>query len=333
MGVVIKMDYMEAGVDIKKAHKLLEKTVHNLGINISDFAGFYDIQNGKMLVSSTDGVGTKIILAEKLKIYDGLAQDLFAMVVNDIITSGAKPLFFLDYIAANKIERDIYRDFLKRLDEICKQNDVLLLGGETAEMPGLYSSNGIFDIVGFAVGIVDKEKIISNSNISVGDILIGISSSGPHSNGFSLIRSALTHSQIKILSSDIMKPTNIYNKVAPALKNEVDVHSFCHITGGGLPENILRTLDDDLAVDLFIDNYDIPDVFKKIMKFGNIPLSEMFAVFNMGIGFVIITKESEKTKIISVSKKYGFEAKEIGKIRKAGKQMRIFVNEDVLEYE
>jgi phosphoribosylformylglycinamidine cyclo-ligase len=246
-----------------------------------------------IIVSSTDGVGTKLKLAFALDSHDTVGIDLVAMSVNDLICCGAKPLFFLDYVAIQKLEPVRVAAIVKGIAEGCKQSDCALIGGETAEMTDMYAA-GEYDLAGFAVGIVDKPKIIDGSKIKAGDVLVGLASSGIHSNGYTLARKALDESFYK----EMLIPTRIYAKeVAHVIKKKVKVHGISHITGGGMPLKLGRIIPDGLQAEVDSSTWKPLPIFNSIQERGNVDKQEMFRTFNMGIGLVFVVPAQEAKKI------------------------------------
>jgi len=311
-----KFTYKQAGVDIKKADYFIErikplinntKTPQVIG-DLGGFAGFFNIESfnikDPVLVASTDGVGTKLLVAKTKGIFNTIGVDLVAMCVNDIITTGAKPLFFLDYISTGKLITDQAENLVKGISQGCQQAECALLGGETAEMPDVYKE-GDFDLVGFCVGIVDKDKIINVNKVLPGDVIIGIQSSGVHSNGFSLIRKIFQEDELKHeLGDEILAPTFIY--VNPILKliEKINVKSIAHITGGGLMGNIPRVLPENVQAIIDKNSWTVPSIFEKIQRRGNISSNEMFRTFNMGIGMVIVVSGDDVSKAQGILKSY-----------------------------
>lgn len=314
--------YRAAGVDLEKANLLVEivkkysSSLPQKGVlsGIGGYAGLFslDLNNYKnpVLVSSTDGVGTKIKLAIKLGSHKGIGIDLVAMCVNDIITCGAKPLFFLDYLAFGKFEEKIFEELIAGIVEGCKISQCALLGGETAEMPGMYAP-GDYDCAGFVVGIVEREKIIDGSTISIGDVLIGIPSSGLHSNGFSLVRKILEEKQISLdyipeelgrpIGEVVLTPTKIYVPTMLTLTNKgYKIKGCAHITGGGFIDNLPRILPKNCKVIIEKNTWEKPVIFQLLQKWGEISEEEMYHVFNCGIGFVLIVSREEVEEITSL---------------------------------
>tara|TARA_B100000963_G_scaffold103133_2_gene89305 strand:+ start:1174 stop:2196 length:1023 start_codon:yes stop_codon:yes gene_type:complete len=295
--------YKSAGVDIDAGNSLVENikkdvaSTHSKSVlnNIGGFAGMFELNSeykNPVLVSCTDGVGTKVALAQKYKKLNGIGQDLVAMCVNDLIVCGAKPLFFLDYFASSDLDVEEASKIIKGIAKACIDSDCALLGGETAEMPGHYTNNN-FDLAGFSVGCVEKDKIIDNSNVKEGDIIVGIESSGPHSNGYSLIRKILDESKEEAdekLIEHILKPTLLYPELISSVIKNYPVNAMAHITGGGLIENIPRSLPSDLCAYINLDSWEFPTVFKWIQDNGNLNKNDMLRIFNCGIGMVVIVK-------------------------------------------
>lgn len=327
--------YKDSGVNIEEGYKSInlikqhtKKTYDNNVLNnIGGFASLYELKNYKnpVLVSGTDGVGTKLDIAFKLGIYDTIGIDCVAMCVNDILCYGAKPLFFLDYIACSNLDSKISSDIVKGISEGCLEAMCSLIGGETAEMPGFYSY-GKYDIAGFALGVVEKNEIIDGSKIKENDVLIGIESSGIHSNGFSLIRSLIKdYSKLfnnKKIGDVLLTPTRIYVKPILELIANFEIKAMAHITGGGFYENIPRMFKDDFSALIKKNSYEVPEIFKYIMKYG-INEKEMYKTFNMGIGFVICVKESESENILYFLNKSKFKSYIIGKVIKGDKKVCI----------
>ena len=327
------MDYKSAGVDIEKANQLISDVKSRIKetfrtevmSDIGGFAGFFDLVKDKfsdpVLVSSVDGVGTKLKLAFLSNNHSTVGIDLVAMCVNDIITTGAEPLFFLDYFATGKIKENIFNQVISGIIEGCKQANCALLGGETAEMPDFYKE-GEYDLAGFVVGIVDKETIIDGSTVKIGNKIIGISSSGVHSNGFSLIRKIFAEKDYfktfealeKPLIEILLEPTKIY--VSPVIKliKNFQVNGMAHITGGGLLENIPRILPERAKALINCQNWECPEIFKLIKEYGNVDDMEMFKVFNNGIGYIIIVNENDVQDVLSFLNSLSFNSFEIGEI-------------------
>lgn len=336
--------YKNAGVDVTAGYKSVElikncvKSTYTNGV-ISDLGGFGglfrpDIKDMKepILVSGTDGVGTKLKLAFLLNKHDTVGQDCVAMCANDIICSGAKPLFFLDYIALGKNVPEVVATIVKGVTDGCKMAECALVGGETAEMPGFYPVDE-YDLAGFCVGIVDKEKIINSDNIEVGDKVIGITSSGVHSNGFSLVRKVFKVDKEnlneykeelgKTLGEALLEPTKIYVKPVGKVLEKVNVKGISHITGGGFYENLPRMLNDKVALKINKNSYEVPAIFKLIQKNGNIPERDMYNTFNMGIGMAIIVPKEKVQETLDILKAEGETAYEIGEVIEGNKEINI----------
>lgn len=335
-----KLTYKDAGVDKEKGYEEVElikqivKKTHGKEVlsDIGGFAGAFlpDLTGMKnpVLLSGTDGVGTKIKLAMEMDKHDTVGIDCVAMCVNDIICQGAKPLFFLDYIATGKLNPKKMADLVSGVAQGCLQSDAALIGGETAEMPGIYKEDD-YDLAGFAVGIVDREKIISGENLEVGDVAIALKSSGLHSNGFSLVRAALDQAGINLsdqfdenqsIGEKLLTPTKIYAKEIKSLTENVEVKAIANITGGGLYENVPRVLKDDLAVDFDLSEFDIDPIFKKIQEWGEVDTEEMYHTFNMGIGMVVFVSSEDEMKAIEL---LGNEAIKIGQVTEGNKDIKI----------
>lgn len=301
-------NYKDAGVDVEAGYKAvnlmkahIQKTMRPEAINeIGGFSGAFSLENMNykepVLVSGTDGVGTKLKIAFLMDKHDTVGIDCVAMCANDVVCSGAQPLFFLDYIAFGKLIPEKAEQIVKGISEGCVQAGCALIGGETAEMPGFYPVDE-YDLAGFVVGIGEKGKLITGAKIKEGDILVGLASSGIHSNGFSLVRKALNISEHNIdlhieslgksLGDEILTPTKIYVKTILALTQKYDIKGIAHITGGGFIENIPRMLPDGLKAIIHKGSWEIPPIFKLIQDSGNVPAEEMYNTFNMGIGMVM----------------------------------------------
>ncbi|OSA92898.1 UNVERIFIED_ORG: phosphoribosylformylglycinamidine cyclo-ligase [Clostridium botulinum] len=324
--------YKEAGVNIEEGYRSVKlikeyaaKTMSEYVLNgLGSFAGMVELPSGyekPVLVSGTDGVGTKLEIAFKNKKYDTVGIDCVAMCVNDILCHGAKPLFFLDYIACGRLEAEVASDLVKGISDGCIQSDCALIGGETAEMPGFYDE-GEYDMAGFAVGIVDKEKIINGSRIKEGDKLIGIASSGIHSNGYSLVRKIFTDLNEDFKGEEVWKtlitPTKIYIKPILNLLENFDIKGMAHVTGGGFIENVPRMFNGrELTAVINKDSYPLPSIFERIIEKG-VDKDHMYNTFNMGIGFVLAVNEKDVESIIKALIAMGEKAYEIGYITSGG---------------
>ena len=322
--------YKSAGVDIDAGNDLVNRikkdvaSSHGPNVlgNIGGFAGMFKLDKdyeNPVLVACTDGVGTKVALAQQAGIIQGIGQDLVAMCVNDLIVCGAKPLFFLDYFASSKLEVDEAAIIIKSIAKACKDSGCALLGGETAEMPGHYVGNN-FDLAGFSVGCVDESKIINNKDIKETDILVGIESSGPHSNGYSLIRkiindTELDDTQLKDIQEKALKPTYLYPSLIMGLLDHFKLNGMAHITGGGLTENIPRSLPDNLSVDILKGSWDIPDIFNWLQDNGSLSDDDMFRIFNCGIGMVLIVNKEIVEPLMSHISEKGYKSFVIGSVK------------------
>ena len=305
--------YRSAGVDIDAGEDLIQKIksdvtlTHNENVigNIGGFAGMYRLPKefkNPIMVACTDGVGTKVALAQEYGNLKGIGQDLVAMCVNDLIICGAKPLFFLDYYATSKLRVDEASIVIKSISKACIDSGCSLLGGETAEMPGHYIDNN-FDLAGFSVGCVEEDKIISSENVSVGNLLIGIESSGPHSNGFSLIRKILNNYDGPLnlkeqMIIEALSPTLLYPKLILNILEKYQVNSMSHITGGGLRENLPRSVPKNLSVEIDSESWQMPPIFEWLKSDGNILQHDMYRIFNCGIGLVLIVNEVDVDPIM-----------------------------------
>lgn len=336
--------YKAAGVDVTAGYKgveLMKKAVQATYSNavISDIGGFgglYAPQIKEMeepiLVSGTDGVGTKLKLAFLMDKHDTIGEDCVAMCANDVICTGASPMFFLDYMALGKNIPEKVATIVAGVAEGCKKANCSLIGGETAEMPGFYPVDE-YDLAGFCVGIVDKKKIIDNKTIEIGDKVIGLKSSGVHSNGFSLVRKVFNVSKENLneyveslgctVGEALLKPTKIYVKPILKLIEQVKVKGISHITGGGFYENMPRMLREGVALKIDKNSYEVPPIFKLIAERGNIPERDMYNTFNMGIGMAVIVPESEVEKSLEILKEAGEEAYLIGEVIEGNREVII----------
>ena len=324
--------YKEAGVNIEEGYKSVKlikeyaaRTMSQYVLNgLGSFAGMVELPSGyekPVLVSGTDGVGTKLEIAFKNKKYDTVGIDCVAMCVNDILCHGAKPLFFLDYIACGKLEAEVAADLVKGISDGCVDSDCALIGGETAEMPGFYVE-GEYDMAGCAVGIADKDKIINGSNIKEGDKLIGIASSGIHSNGYSLIRKVFPDLNEEFNGEEVWKtlitPTKIYVKPVLKLLESYEIKGMSHVTGGGFIENVPRMFNGgNFTAVINKDSYPLPAIFERIIEKG-VDKDHMYNTFNMGIGFVLAVKEEDVAPIIKALEEMGEKAYEIGYVTSGG---------------
>ncbi|MEM9152875.1 MAG: phosphoribosylformylglycinamidine cyclo-ligase [Cyanobacteria bacterium P01_F01_bin.3] len=337
------MDYRQAGVDVEAGRAFVDKIKgmvegtyrpEVLGA-LGGFGGCFELPSGyrqPVLVSGTDGVGTKLKLAQALNRHDTVGIDLVAMCVNDVLTIGAEPLFFLDYLATGKLEPTQLADVVAGVASGCKTSGCALLGGETAEMPGFYAP-GEYDMAGFCVGIAEKDQMLDGSRVAVGDRIIGLASSGVHSNGFSLVRKIVAEGERasgsqgyqwtekptelngQSLGEALLTPTQLYvQPVLAALKSELDIHGMAHITGGGLPENLPRALKKGLSIQLTVDSWPVPPVFYWLRKAGRVSLPDMFNTFNMGVGFVVIVPPEMSGAACAFFEQAGIAAFDIGEV-------------------
>ncbi|MDH5471507.1 MAG: phosphoribosylformylglycinamidine cyclo-ligase [Gammaproteobacteria bacterium] len=327
------LSYRDAGVDIDAGNQLVEEIKPHVARTqrpeviggLGGFGALFEIPLNRfqqpVLVSGTDGVGTKLKLALEMNKHDTIGIDLVAMCVNDILVQGAEPLFFLDYYATGHLEIKVAADVIKGIAEGCHQSGAALVGGETAEMPGMYSK-GDYDLAGFCVGIVEKNAIIDGSKVQPGDTLIGIASSGPHSNGYSLIRKIIEISKADLnqdlngqkLGDALLAPTRIYVKSILPLLDQVDIHAMSHITGGGLLENIPRVMPENTRARINASSWDMPDVFKWLQQQGNVKQSEMYRTFNCGVGMVLVVNAEDTEHTLELLKASGETAWKLGDV-------------------
>jgi len=338
------LSYKDAGVDIDAGNALVEKikgavkrtTRPEVMGGIGGFGAICQIPTGykePVLISGTDGVGTKLRLAIDLKKHDTVGIDLVAMCVNDLLVLGAEPLYFLDYYATAKLDVDVASDVVSGIAEGCIQSGCALVGGETAEMPGMYHQ-GDYDIAGFCTGIAEKSALIDGSKVAAGDQLIALGSSGPHSNGFSLIRKVLevnntdTNEQLddKAISEHLLEPTKIYVKSVLALLKDVEAHALSHITGGGFWENIPRVLPETAQAVINGESWQWPAIFNWLMEKGNITTHEMYRTFNCGVGMIIVVPQDKIEQSIEILTAHGEKAWHIGAIadKAEGEEQVIF---------
>ena len=327
--------YSDSGVNLEAGYEVVSRikkhvaSTARLGImgNIGAFGGMFDLSKlgvkEPILVSGTDGVGTKLKLAFALDKHNTIGIDAVAMCVNDVLAQGAEPLFFLDYVAVGQNEPQKIEQIVAGVAQGCRMSNCALIGGETAEMPGMYE-NGEYDIAGFTCGVVEKSKLIDGSKVAVGDVLVGIASSGVHSNGFSLVRKILKDNDLDLnkiypeldekrtLGEVLLTPTKIYVKPVLEVIEMCNAHGISHITGGGFDENIPRILQENQGIKINEGSWEILPIFNFLEKYGQIPHREMFNVFNMGIGMVIALSECEAEKAIKILAKYNEKATIIG---------------------
>ncbi|ASW42738.1 phosphoribosylformylglycinamidine cyclo-ligase [Clostridium isatidis] len=342
----MSITYKDSGVDKEAGYKEIElikdvvKKTHIPGVlnDIGSFAGLFQIDIKKykepVLVSGTDGVGTKLKIAFMLEKHDSIGEDCVAMCVNDILCQGAKPLFFLDYISTGKLIPEKMAKIVEGISNGCLKASCALIGGETAEMPGLYEKEE-YDLAGFCVGIVDKENIIDGSTIAEGDIIIGLASSGVHSNGYSLIRKLLLEKEKldfnryyasldSSLGEELLKPTRIYYDPVYGLIENFNIKGLCHITGGGFYENIPRMLPDGLEANIKTWLIDTPPVFNLIQELGNIDIDEMYSTFNMGVGMMFVISKEDLPKIKNYLQERDEKFYILGDIKKGNKGVKLW---------
>lgn len=341
----MSINYKDSGVDVEAGQREVELIKHiventhdsNVLSKLGGFSGLYDLSTFKdiknpVLVSGTDGVGTKVILAQMMDKNDTVGIDCVAMCANDVLCQGAKPLFFLDYIATGKLVPERMAELVKGVAEGCNQAGASLIGGETAEMPGIYKEDD-YDLAGFVVGIVDKDKIIDGEKAEEGDIIFGLSSSGIHSNGYSLVRKLIFEKMNfdlnmevegldKNLGETLLTPTKIYVKPMLSLMKDVEVRAMSHITGGGYYENIPRMVKDGLCAKVDVTGVKVPEIFKLMQKWGNISDKDMYSTFNMGLGLIFVVKKEDREAVIEHFKDYD-TLYEIGEIVKGEEKLEL----------
>ena len=327
------VSYADSGVNIDHGNQLVErikpavKATHRAGVSgeLGGFGGLFDIKacgfKDPVLVSATDGVGTKLRLAIDSGIYDTVGIDLVAMCVNDIIVQGAEPLFFLDYFATGALDVDVAADVIQGIAAGCELAGCALIGGETAEMPNMYNAQD-FDLAGFCVGAAERDQLIDGTGINIGDRLLGLASSGIHSNGFSLVRKILAQTQerpaaLSPLEKTLLTPTRIYVKPILAALKEYEIKGIAHITGGGFTENIPRVLPPGLAVTIDLNNWELPAVFQWLMDAGPVTESEMLRTFNCGIGLVLIVDPEQCAAIQATLENHGEQVFTVGEVTAA----------------
>jgi phosphoribosylformylglycinamidine cyclo-ligase len=329
------MTYKDAGVDIEAGESLVERIkplaaatrIPEVLGSVGGFAGVCGLPEGMkdpVLVSGTDGVGTKLKIAFATGIHDTVGIDLVAMCVNDVLTTGARPLFFLDYFATGRVDVDVGEAVVRGIAEGCKQSGCALLGGETAELPGFYA-DGEYDLAGFCVGVAERDALLDPSRVTAGDALVGVASSGLHSNGFSLARRALLEGAGLALDAEVdelgqtlgralLEPTRIYAKAVRAASGATDVHALCHVTGGGLVGNLPRVLPEGLGAEVRTDEVAPPPIFELVREAGSIAQDEMRRTFNLGIGLVIAVPASEEEAVIRAVTGAGERAFRLGRV-------------------
>ena len=330
------VNYEKAGVNLEAGYEVVRRIKQHVAStqrtgtmgNIGAFGGMFDLASlgvkEPVLVSGTDGVGTKLKIAFALDKHDTIGIDAVAMCVNDVLAQGAEPLFFLDYVALGHNIPAKVEAIVAGVAEGCRQAGCALIGGETAEMPGMYEG-GDYDIAGFTCGVVEKSQLIDGSKVKVGDVLVGIASSGGHSNGFSLVRKVVSDNNLDLnaeyeelngakLGETLLTPTKIYVRQVLEVIRNCDVHGICHITGGGFDENIPRVLHEGQGLEITEGTWEILPVFRLLEKYGKVPHREMFNIFNMGVGMVIVLDESEAAKAVEILTAAGEKASVIGRV-------------------
>jgi len=334
------LTYVDAGVDQTKKDKAIDRILqmmqrtHDKGVIDLPwgFAGLYSLVTSPLfkkpmkhpvLVACTDGVGTKLKLARTLGIHDTVGIDLVAMSVNDLIVTGASPLFFLDYVAMGKVDKAVLLDLVKGIVDGCAQSECALLGGETAEMPGMYAE-GDYDLAGFCVGIVEKSKIITGKGVKAGDDVIALPSSGLHSNGYSLARKIVEKSDLdaqfngSTLGRTLLAPTRIYARTIKKVLGRHPVKAMANITGGGMVENIPRVIPKGCSVEIREGTWTLPPIFTFLRETGEVPRDEMYRVFNMGVGMVLVTAPRETAAVLKTLSKAGEKPSLVGKVVRGG---------------
>ena len=339
------VSYEKAGVNLEAGYEVVRRIKQHVASTsrkgsmggIGSFGGMFDLSclgvREPVLVSGTDGVGTKLKLAFAMDKHDTVGIDAVAMCVNDVLAQGAEPLIFLDYVAIGHNVPAKVEAIVAGVAEGCRQAGCALVGGETAEMPGMYT-DGEYDIAGFTTGVVEKANLIDGTKVKVGDVLVGISSSGVHSNGFSLVRKIIADAGLSLdqeipefggrkLGEVLLTPTRIYVRQVLDVIRNCDVHGICHVTGGGFDENLPRVLQDGQAIEIREGSWEILPVFRMLEKWGGVPHREMFNIFNMGIGMVIVLDAAEADKAISILESHGEKAQLIGRVTEGDKNVTI----------
>jgi len=326
--------YAAAGVDIEIGNALIESIKDSVNAThdkrvlggIGGFAGLFELGNkykNPVLVGCTDGVGTKVALSQANNKISSIGQDLVAMCVNDMVTCGADPLFFLDYFAASKLEPKSTAKIIKGIANACKLSNCALLGGETAEMPGHYAGEN-FDLAGFSVGVVEKSQLIDGKKIKAGQVLLAIESSGPHSNGYSLIRAIIKKKKpSQSIVNALLKPTHLYPSAIKELIKKIDVKGMAHITGGGLTENIPRIIKKGMLAEINLSSWKFPKIFQWLQDSGKISQMDMLRIFNCGVGMICVLDQKDISKAQAILKGYKFKSFPIGLIKKSNSPTQI----------
>lgn len=337
------MRYRDVGVDMDQADKLVEliRQLNPKGrAQIGPFAGLFDLHDilksctDPVFVSSTDGIGTKTRIALECRRFEGLGQDVVAMNVNDIICLGAKPLFFFDYYAVARLDGEMSREIFTGLVKACDEAGCVLIGGETAQLPDLFSRSDDFELVGFVVGIAERARIPDPRSVTPGDVLIGLSSSGPHCNGFSLIRKIIEKQQLDLgktyaeagerpLGELLLEPMPIYSNTVLKLFEKFSVKGAAHITGGGIAGNLARALNDRVDAVVQRDRWPVPKLFGALQRWGCVPEGEMWEVFNMGLGFIVIVPREQAQAVLHSLEERGERAYQVGEIVRGTGQVAV----------
>ncbi len=329
-----RVTYKSAGVDIDKANRLVDDykrfalATKTRGV-ISDVGSFGalfrpNLKNLKdpILVSSTDGVGTKLKIAFLADKHDTVGIDLVAMSTNDILCSGAEGLFFLDYISTGSIKSYVLRELVKGIARGCKEAGYALVGGETAEMPGLYKE-GEYDLAGFGVGLVDRHDVIDGGSVKIGDMVLGLESSGLHSNGYSLVRKVFSLKELKANWKELLRPTRLYSKPVLALKKKIKIKGIANITGGAFYDKIPRIIPEGMAIEIYKDSWAVPEIFGRIQKRGHIDDKEMFRTLNMGIGMTLVLSPGSVDKAMGLLMQFDVRSHVIGRVVKGSMEVRM----------
>jgi phosphoribosylformylglycinamidine cyclo-ligase len=330
-----RLSYRKAGVSIEAGDALVDR-LRAANAGIGGFSGLFPLKTKGMrnptLVASTDGVGTKLLLAREANALGTIGQDLVGMVANDLIVCGAKPLFFLDYYATGRLNVDEADAVIGGIRNACDECGMDLIGGETAEMPGVYKP-GDFDLAGFGVGIVDRDKVVDGTDVKVGDKLIGVASSGVHSNGFSLVRAILKKKGARLsrqvprlgmsLGEALLAPTRLYVRAVRKVMKHVRPHAMAHITGGGLPGNLVRVLPEGMGAVIDSQSWELPALFQLLQEWGRVETEEMFQVFNMGIGYVFVVRAKDAKTCCEALRRAGEDAFVIGEVVAGERRVQI----------
>ncbi len=329
-----QVTYRSAGVDIDKANRLVADykrfaaftKTRGVMSDVGGFGGLFrpDLKKFKdpVLVSSTDGVGTKLKIAFLADRHDTVGIDLVAMSANDILCSGAQGLFFLDYISTGKVKPRVLRDVVRGIASGCREAGYALIGGETAEMPGMYR-DGEYDLAGFGVGIVDGKEVIDGKDVKIGDLVLGLESSGLHSNGYSLVRKVFTRNELKRYAAELLKPTRLYCRPVLAVKSAVRIKGIANITGGAFYDKIPRIIPAGMAIDIYRNSWRVPPIFSLIRKRGNVDDREMYRTLNMGIGMVMILAKNSVDRARDILARFNIKSHVIGRVVRGKREVVI----------